>query len=100
EALRHYEAAVETLEKTRSSLEGADFKLPFLTRRILLYQRYVSALLKRGEIERALAVADSSRAQVLANRSGKDPVRGLPPGAFRELARKTKSVLLSYWLGE
>ena len=27
-------------------------------------------------------------------------MRGLPPGAFRELARKTKSVLLSYWLGE
>ena len=73
EALRHYEAAIEILEKTRSSLEGADFKLPFLTRRILLYQRYVSALLKRGEIERALAVADSSRAQVLAESLGQRP---------------------------
>src|SRR5207302_4545619 len=99
EAARHFEAAVAMVEKTRSGLERTDFKLPFLTRLIRLYRAYVDTLLQEGEVERALAVADSSRAQVLAERSGADPVRRLAPGAFRDLARRTNSVLLSYWLG-
>ncbi|MBS1858624.1 MAG: CHAT domain-containing protein [Acidobacteria bacterium] len=99
EASRHFEAAVDIVERTRSRLDRTEYKLPFLTRLIGLYRRYVNALLAEGETERALAVADSSRGQVLAERSGGDPVRRLPPGAFREVARKSGAVLLSYWLG-
>src|SRR4029077_15631463 len=44
--------------------------------------------------DRALAVADSSRAQVLAVSTGR-----LPSGAFRNIARQNGAVLLSYWLG-
>jgi CHAT domain-containing protein len=97
-ATREFEAAVDVLEKTRADLLRTEFKLPFLTRRIRLYQQYVDALLAQGQIERALAVADSSRAQVLAERSGAPPVRRLPPGAFSNLARQSGSFLLSYWL--
>ena len=97
-ATRDFEAAVEVLEKTRADLLRTEFKLPFLTRRIHLYQQYVDALLAQSQLERALAVADSSRAQVLAERSGLEPVRRLPPGAFSNLARQSGSILLSYWL--
>ena len=99
EAVRHFEAAVGLVERTRSSLTRTEFKLPFLTRLIELYREYVDTLLSQGQIERALAVADSSRAQVVAERSGAGPVRRLPPGAFRATARASHAVLLSYWLG-
>src|SRR5262249_49044374 len=98
-ATREFEAAVDLLEKTRADLLRTEFKLPFLARTIRLYQQYVDALLARGQLERALAVADSSRAQVLTQRSQSVPIRRLPPGAFLRLARESGSVLLSYWLG-
>jgi len=93
-----FEAAIEILERTRADLMRTEFRLPFLTRWIRLYQHYVDTLLSQNQVERALAVADSSRAQVLAERSGLAPVRRLPPGAFLNLARQSNSILLSYWL--
>jgi CHAT domain-containing protein len=99
EAARHFEAAVAIVEKTRSGLNRTEFKLPFLTRLIRLYTSYIDTLIDQGENERALAVADSSRAQVLAERSGADPVRRLPANAYREIARNSGAVLVSYWLG-
>jgi CHAT domain-containing protein len=98
EALSHFEEAVELIEKTRSGLARTELKLPFLNMIIRLYQGYVDTLLQQGEIERALAVADSSRAQVMAERSGSAPVRRLPSSAFRDIARKSNSILISYWL--
>jgi CHAT domain-containing protein len=97
-ATQEFEAAVRELEKSRSAVVRTEFKLPFLTTRIRLYQEYVDALLLEGQLERALAVADSSRAQVLAERSNSAPVRRVPPGAFLNLARQSNSTLLSYWL--
>ena len=99
EAARHFEAAVSMVEQTRADFSRTEFKLPFLTRLIRLYQQYVDTLVEQGESERALAVADSSRAQVLAERSGSAPGRRMQPGAFRALARGTGSILVSYWLG-
>jgi CHAT domain-containing protein len=99
DAGREFEAAIEVIEKTRSELLRTEFKLPFLARRIPMYQEYVDALLDEGQIEHALAVADSSRAQVLAERSGSAPVRRLPAGAFTALSHASGSALLSYWLG-
>ena len=87
------------VERTRADLSRTEFKLPFLTRLIRLYQQYVDTLVEQREFDRALAVADSSRAQVLAERSGSAPARRLQPEAFRALSRQTGSVLLSYWLG-
>jgi CHAT domain-containing protein len=99
EAARHFEAAVAIVERTRSGLNRTEFKLPFLDRLIRLYTSYVDTLVDQGEDERALAVADSSRAQVLAERSGADPARRLPANAYRDIARNSGVVLLSYWLG-
>jgi CHAT domain-containing protein len=98
-AVQHFEAAVNLLEKTRSDVVSTELKLPFLTQRISLYQQYVETLIDQGEIDRALAVADSSRAQVLAGHPGSVTGGRLPAEAFRAIARQNGAVLLSYWLG-
>ena len=98
-AVQHFEAAVTVLEKTRSDVVSAELKLPFLTQRISLYQQYVETLIDQGESDRALAVADSSRAQVLAGRAGSIAGGRLPAEAFRGIARQSGALLLSYWLG-
>ena len=98
-AVQHFEAAVNQLEKTRADVVSTELKLPFLTQRISLYQQYVETLIDQGLTDRALAVADSSRAQVLAGHSGSVTAGRLPADAFRNIARQNGVVLLSYWLG-
>ncbi len=99
DAVRHFEAAVGLLEKTRAGVAGTELKLPFLTQRISLYQQYVETLIDQGESDGALAVADSSRAQVLAGHAGSMTGGRLPAATFRAIARRNGAVLLSYWLG-
>jgi CHAT domain-containing protein len=99
DALQHFEAAVNLLEKTRSDVVSTELKLPFLTQRISLYQQYVETLIDQGETDRALAVADSSRAQVLAGHPGSVTGGRLPAEVFRTIARQNSAILLSYWLG-
>jgi CHAT domain-containing protein/Tfp pilus assembly protein PilF len=98
-AVQHFEAAVNLLERTRSDVVSTELKLPFLTQRISLYQQYVETLIDQGEIDRALAVADSSRGQVLAGHPGSVTGGRLPAGIFRAIARQNGAILLSYWLG-
>jgi CHAT domain-containing protein/tetratricopeptide (TPR) repeat protein len=98
-AVEHFAAAVAVLEQTRANVASAELRLPFLTRRIRLYQEYIDTLTDQGQWDRAFAVADSSRAQALGQRGSPVDIRRLPPEAFRELARRTHSLLLSYWLG-
>src|SRR3954470_2303118 len=61
EAAAHYEAALATIERTRSDLLKTDYKLSFLSQLIRFYRDYVDALVGDGRIERALEVAESSR---------------------------------------
>ena len=98
-AVQHFEAAVNLLEKTRSDVVSTELKLPFLTQRISLYQQYVETLIDQGDSDRALAVADSSRAQVLAGHPGSVTGGRLPAEIFRGIARQNGAILLSYWLG-
>uniref|UniRef100_Q024J7 Tetratricopeptide TPR_2 repeat protein n=1 Tax=Solibacter usitatus (strain Ellin6076) TaxID=234267 RepID=Q024J7_SOLUE len=99
EAVRQFEAAIDVVEKTRSDLLRTEFKLPFLTRLIQFYGEYVDTLIDQNQFDRGLAVADSSRAQILAERYDSPAARRLAPDAFHALARQSNSVLLSYWLG-
>ena len=75
-AARHFEAALQTVEKTRSDLLKVDYKLSFLTQLIEFYRSYVDALVAQGQSDRALEVAESSRGRVLAERQRVDaPVK-------------------------
>jgi tetratricopeptide (TPR) repeat protein len=97
-AARHFEAALRTVEKTRSDLLKLDYKLSFLTQLIDFYRSYVDALVAQGREDRALEVAESSRGRVLAERLRVDaPVRP-DVAALRRIARASNTVLLSYWL--
>jgi CHAT domain-containing protein/tetratricopeptide (TPR) repeat protein len=97
-ASRHFEAALDIIEKTRSDLLKTDYKLSFLTRLIQFYQEYVDALVEEGRIERALEVSESSRGRVLAERNGLGPPPSASVAMFRRVAARSGAVLLSYWL--
>lgn len=97
---RHFEAALGIIEATRSDLLKTDYKLSFLTRLIGFYQGYVNVLVDQGQIERAFEVADSSRGRVLAERQNvAAPAARTSVAGLQRLARQSRSVLLSYWLG-
>ena len=99
-AASHFEAALDTIEKTRSELLKTDYKLTFLTRLILFYQAYVDALVDEGRIERALEVSESSRGRVLAERNGLAPPTRVTAAAMQRTAAQSRTVLVSYWLGQ
>src|SRR5439155_19078795 len=72
DADREYRAALDEVDKTRSDLSKAEYKITFLSRLISLYRSYVDLLVdQKREIE-ALNVIESSRARVLTERLGRD----------------------------
>ena len=100
EAERYFDAGLGVIEQTRSDLLKADYRLSFLTRLLGFYQQYIDVLIAQGKADAALAVADSSRARVLAERHGIGaPVRSTP-AALRRVAAQLDAVLLFYWLGD
>lgn len=98
-AKSHYEAAIGLVEASRAELASADLRISYFNRLIDFYRRYVDFLLERGDAAEALSVAESSRAKVLAERAGYPAGQRLPPAAYQRLARMSKSIILSYWLG-
>jgi CHAT domain-containing protein len=97
-ARRDFERALSAIEENRSQQSATEHQITFLSALIRFYQQYVDFLVKHGNSQEALAVADSSRASVLTQ--GLNPSRKLP--AFlervRAKARESNSALLFYWL--
>jgi CHAT domain-containing protein len=94
EADPEYRNALATIEEQWSNLGEDRHKVTFLAQLIRFYGDYVDFLMNVGQADRAAAVADSSRARVLAEELGSEPDRRmairLAPAGY---------VLLSYWLG-
>jgi CHAT domain-containing protein/Tfp pilus assembly protein PilF len=99
QAREHFEAALDSIEKTRADLLKPDFQITFLTRLIEFYRSYVDALVAQGQPERALEIADSSRGRVLATRTNWPAPPKATAAALRQVAARSHAVLLSYWLG-
>lgn len=100
DARAHFETALERLEQTRGSLVRADYRISFTSRLRRFYRAYVDLLLDEGQVERALEVADASRARVLAERQNvAGPRARVSAAAMKQLARRTRSTLVFYWLG-
>ena len=97
-AAAEFEAALTVVETTRAGLLRTDDKVSYLTRLIRFYQEYVSALIARGQTDRALEVADSSRGQLLAERQKTSAPARVKAAAFQRVATGSGAVLLSYWL--
>jgi CHAT domain-containing protein/Tfp pilus assembly protein PilF len=101
QAEQEFRAAVSTIEQLDSKIIKADYRFGYLASLIQFYREYVDFLIANHEPERALAVAESSRSRVLAERSGRsEAVSVQRPDAYQRLARGANRVLLEYWLGE
>ncbi len=99
EAERHYRVLLEYLQQKRAQLSNPEARISWLASLMRFYRNYVSFLWDRGRREHALEVAESSRAQVLAERLGNGMGGGMQPAArLRATARQTGCVLASYWL--
>lgn len=97
---RQYRAALDIVEDRRSSLKQDEFKLSFLSALITVHQDYVDFLMSHGRNQRALEVAEASRARILQERLGdRERTPAFSAATYQRLARDSGSVLLSYSLG-
>jgi CHAT domain-containing protein len=97
-ASRHFELALEIIQKTRSDLLKTDYKLAFLTRLVSFFQDYVEWLVAQKRIDKALETADSSRARVLAELHGAQATRAIDARSLQRLSAESGTTFLAYWL--
>ena len=100
EADASYSKVISVIAANRADQLKSDYKITFLSNLIRFYQDYVALLMQQGESERALEIADSSRASVLTeDLTGKsDPSRPTLIAQLRKAAKASRSVFLFYWL--
>lgn len=100
QAEQQFQLALAALEQTRSRLRRDEWKLSFHAASVRFYQQYVDYLMSRGRSERALEVAESARARLLAQNLGLGGEQRweTPAARFRDLARRFRATLLSFWL--
>ena len=103
DAQQHYKTAIGIFESARSSLKQEEFRLPFLTNGLQLYDDEIHFLVLQGATAEALQVADYSRAQTLAEGLGSTPSRHTAKSTIagnpQNTAAKTGATILFYWLG-
>jgi CHAT domain-containing protein/tetratricopeptide (TPR) repeat protein len=94
---RYFEAALGIIEQTRSELSNPEYRISYFARLMHFYQVYVDALCRRGEWEKALEVADFSRARVLAERTSGAVPKRLPAAEMKRIAGQSGQIVF-YWL--
>jgi CHAT domain-containing protein/Tfp pilus assembly protein PilF len=97
-AAGYFERALGIIEQTRSDLLKTDYKLSYLNSLIQFYGEYVEALIAQGHPDRALEVADSSRARILAERQRAASPSRVNAATVRRVAERSGDVMLFYWL--
>jgi CHAT domain-containing protein len=95
-----FQSAIATIENRQAGLTKADYKLSYLSSLVRFYRSYVDFLVQRTEIDKALAVVESSRARILKERlTGATAPAPESARQFQALARSSHRTFLSYWLG-
>jgi CHAT domain-containing protein len=96
----NFEKALRLIESTRSDVLDSRNRITLLSRLIVFYRDYVDSLVTQGADLQALAVAESSRARVLAERLGRDvqPARFSDAAALRASARTSGASVLAFWI--
>lgn len=100
ESNRRYAAAIRLIDGALGQIQETQFRVTFRARLIGMYRDYVASLLEQGAVERAFEVAESSRAQLLAQKLGK-LMPGRPHATARSLlalAKSTGYTFVSYWI--
>jgi len=100
DANREFEAALADIEASRSDVVDSQYRVTLLSRLINFYRGYVDSLVTQGADLKALGVAESSRARVLAERLGRDvePSRFADSAALRASARAAGASVLAFWV--
>jgi len=94
--------AIDTIDREWNKLTAGNWKTTFLAPATLIgfFRDYVDFLIERGEAEKGLEVAESSRARVLNQRL--EHRGAIPPnfqlGKLLNAARESQTVIFSYWL--
>ncbi len=96
-AVRHYQAALNLVDRERAALLTDDSRLMFLNGVMAIYRSYSSALTRWGDERGALAVEESSRARLLGDHGGR-PESATSIEALARLASKTGTVFLAFWV--
>jgi len=96
----NYAKALAVISSNRADQLKSDYKITFLSNLIRFYQDYVALLIQHGDSNRALEIADSSRASVLAEdlRGQSEPSRAALLPQIQKAAKASHSVFLFYWL--
>jgi CHAT domain-containing protein/Tfp pilus assembly protein PilF len=98
-----YRKSLATFESARAQLKNEESRLPFMANGDSVYSSYIHFLVSRGRTREALAVAEQSRAQTLAEGLGLSTASRAsgPAGPNPEaIAAKSRATLLFYWLGK
>jgi CHAT domain-containing protein len=100
EANAEYERGLTVIEQVRSSLIKDDSRLTYYNLQIQFFKDYVDLLVTEQREQRALKVAEYSRARVLAEKLGLQPgtIEEVRPASFQQYARRSGNVILSFWL--
>ena len=97
---QHFEKAIAIVDTNQTGLSSDEYKMTFLASLIRFYRDYVDFLMQSGDSDKALEIAESSRARILAERTAPEKnARRLGARELQEAARRSGTVFLSYWLG-
>jgi CHAT domain-containing protein len=100
EANAEYVHGLEAIERVQAGFIKDDDRLTYHDLQMEFFKDYVELLVSEGDIKGALQVVEYSRARVLAEKLGVQPgtISQVHTVDFQSYARRTGSVLLSYWL--
>ena len=111
QAEEEYRKSLTTIDAARCAIDRTDLRLSYLSGGIEFYGDYINFLVQRGLPDKALKVAELSRARSLMEglsseekapcRSNPvDPAQSVPDPRSQQLAKRLQATLLFYWLGE
>jgi CHAT domain-containing protein len=91
-----FRAAIASIDRRESALLKDEYRLSWLSSLIRFYRLYVDFLVDGNQPDRALEIAESSRAHVLE--AGNNSIAHVAD--YRRVARQSGATLLEYWLGD
>lgn len=99
-AVQAFESAIGSVGQAASKLKEDQVKISYLSSLNNVFGDYVEFLMARGRTERALEIAEASRAQILQAKLGDAGAPAMSASAYRRLAKESGAILLSFWLGQ
>lgn len=99
-AKAQFQSAIAAIENRQAGLTKEDYKITYLSSLVRFYRSYVDFLAQHRQIDRALEVAESSRARILTERvnGAVTAHTSLSASQLQGMARSSRRIFLSYWL--